>query len=130
MNELIISGIAIHCRHTWVRLIFVYAFILSFSSVLIYGNRSSFSNQTHTMLSYMQINIRCTTTTCRAFRDSIENNKQHAGGIEQISKKKSSLCARLFNRNKHHNEWSMNEADNSKEKKKREMNGQKGFTFN
>jgi hypothetical protein len=78
----------------------------------------------------MQINIRCTTTTCRAFRDSIENNKQHAGGIELISKKKSSLCARLFNRNKHCNEWSMDEADNSKEKEKREMNGQKGFTFN
>lgn len=44
--------------------------------------------------------------------DSIENNKQHAVGIELISKKekekneeKSSLCARLFNRNKHWNEW-------------------------
>jgi len=63
--------------------------------------------------------------------DSIENNKQHAVGIEQISKKKSSLCVRLFNRNKHCNEWSMDEADNSKRGKKRKrMSGQKGFTFN
>jgi len=53
--------------------------------------------------------------------ESIENNKQHAVGIEQISKeKKSSLCARLFNRNKHWNEWSMDEADNSKRRKKKE----------
>ncbi len=54
--------------------------------------------------------------------DSIENNKQHAVGIEQISKKKSSLCARLFNRNKHCNEWSMDEADNSKRGKKKKKN--------
>jgi hypothetical protein len=47
-----------------------------------------------------------------------QNNKQHAVGIEQISKeKKSSLCARLFNRNKHCNEWYMDEADNSKREK-------------
>jgi len=65
--------------------------------------------------------------------ESIENNKQHAVGIEQISKeKKSSLCARLFNRNKHWNEWSMDEADNSKRRntKRKRMSGQKGFTFN
>ncbi len=89
MNELIISNIRIYSRHTRVRLIFVYVFILVFYSVLIYGNRSSFSNQTHTMLSYMQINIRCTTTTCRECRRFERgNNKQHAVGIEQISKKK------------------------------------------
>ena len=35
-------------RHTWVRVLFVYVFLLVVVfSVLIYGNRSSFSNQTH-----------------------------------------------------------------------------------
>lgn len=54
--------------HVGATCICLYAHTRVFYSVLIYGNRSSFSNQTHTMLSYMQINIRCTTTTCRAMR--------------------------------------------------------------
>lgn len=45
--------------------------------------------------------------------ESIENSKQHAVGIEQISKRneedeeeKLIVSTRLFSRNKHCNEWS------------------------
>lgn len=86
MNELIISGRAIYCRHTWVRLVFVYTLILVFSSVLIYGNRSSFSNQTHDVVLYAnQYQVYDDNMPCNR-GDSMENNKQHAVEFEEISK--------------------------------------------
>lgn len=100
---------------------------------MVIGHRSAIRH-THTMCCPICKSISGVRRRRHAVRsgDSIEYNKQHAVGIEQISKKKSSLCARLFNRNKHYNEWSMDEADSStrEREKRREMNGQKGFTFN
>ena len=66
--------------------------------------------------------------------DSIANNKQHAGGIEQLSRSKtkaSSLGARLFNRNKHCQEWTTDEADNRQrdERKERTNEWAEGIHF-
>jgi hypothetical protein len=62
--------------------------------------------------------------------DSIENNKQHAVGIELISKKKKAHCV-------HGCSIEINIVMNglwmkqiTMKAKKKEMSGQKGFTFN
>jgi hypothetical protein len=108
----------------WVRLIFIYALVLFFSSVLIYGNRSSFSNQTHDVVLHAnQYQVRDDDMP------RVLNNKQQTSGIEQISKRKSHCAV-------HGCSTEINIVMNGlcikqiTVRGKKRMSRQRGFTFN